>query len=366
MGKLKSFAEFINENYQLNEAKSLVVKRKRFNVSENDGQVYLVVPNSNIVWVTGDDRPEAEKMNYEAASRLFKIIATSEHSATDVDIDHSMPIIYYSGSGVNGVNWVKNKDIKDENLYNKPEGMKISANKVDFQKLFGTEAFMPKAVFTKAKAKDLTFPIVAKIADGHSGQGIVKFKNYEALKKSTDKFDLYMEYVDFVTEYRCVFCKDELIAINERVPVEEDNKTIDNMKYDEKVSFCYVDQDIDKVPFASQVEEMARTIRGKLAIDLYSVDVVLDKDDKVWCLEVNTATGIGASKMALIYMKIYEQHYGKKLPAAYKKELTDRYIKTGNSLNYPSRAKEIAKSKYAIDYKANTLPIPEEWKDKKD
>lgn len=331
-------------------------------VSEYDGKVYFIRPTSNIEWLSGDSRDEASKMNEECAFRLFQLIPSGDPKLIkNVTINHDMPIIYYGGNIKSGLDFLKNKGIKRENMYNKPEGMKITGNKVEFQKTFESNGFMPKAVFNIKEAKDLTFPIVAKISNGHSGVGVQKFDTYEDLKKSKDKFDLYMEYVNFNEEYRAFFMKDKLLAINERVPIEKENKTIDTIGYSDKVRFVYVDQDLDKVPFVDEICDIAKQVRDVLPIDVYSVDFVIE-DDKIWVLEVNSGTGIGAAKMAMLYMNVYEDYYGEKLPDDYKKELTERYIYTGNSLNYPANKKEISKSKYAIDYKDKTRPILKEWK----
>ena len=49
--------------------------------------------------------------------------------------------------------------------------------------------------------------------------------------------------------------------------------------------------------------------------------------------EINSASGMAADKMARVYVKVYEDFYGEKLPKELKNHLNEEYIKPIYKIN---------------------------------
>ena len=338
--KVKRFGEFLNEN-KLGKDPSMFGRRAT-----------IIRCDSDIVELTGDDRPDAMKRDTECLDELWNVIDARN---SDGFYQGDQAILWYAGSkkGKNGKTIEKffnNNMIGGENIYNSVESPLISGDKLKFYNEFENEPFLPKTVGSISEARKLKFPIVAKPAGGHSGLGIQKFKTVEELNKSKEKFDLFSEYIDFTNEFRAFFVDNDIIELNERIPVKEDNKTIDTKKVDEKVSFCYVVQDLSKIPYANEIQKIAKVISKKLNLRVFSLDFVLDDNNKVWILETNVQTGMGSGKLAKLYIKLCEDTYKEELPKWYKDYLSDKYIKPGYKMNWSKRKAEIKSSNGAIDY----------------
>ena len=100
-------------------------------------------------------------------------------------------------------------------MYNQPELLSLSGDKIEFAKVFKKFNWLPKTVFSKKEAIEgaVGFPVVAKIKDGHSGIGIQKFDTAKELQDSKETFDLYCQFIDFDREYRVAFCKEKIFLI---------------------------------------------------------------------------------------------------------------------------------------------------------
>jgi len=338
--RVKRFNEFLNEAKEINDP-SMYGRRAT-----------IIRCDTDIVELTGDDRPDAMKRDTECLDELWNVVDARN---SDGFYQGDQAILWYAGSkhgksGKTVEKFFKNNMLDGKNLYNSVESAIVSGDKLQFYKSFEDEPFLPKTVGSLEEAKKLKFPIVAKPAGGHSGLGIQKFKTLEELEKSKSEFDLFCEYIDFTNEFRAFFVDNDIIELNERIPVEADNKTIDTKKVDEKVSFCYVVQDLNKIPYTKDIQKIAKVISKKLNLRVFSLDFVIDDNNKIWILETNVQTGMGSGKLAKLYIKLCEDTYKEVLPDWYKDYLNDKYIKPGYEMNWSKRKVEIGKSKGSIDY----------------
>ena len=123
-------------------------------------------------------------------------------------------------------------------------------------------------------------------------------------------------------------------------------------KADEKISFTYVYQDQNKVDedFIKQVLIICKDVKTFLDLDLWALDVVVDKKGKLWVMETSAATGMGSVKMCEVYKAIYEDFYGKKLPDEFLEAIYKKYAVPGHQNYYPKYKKEIESSKWPMDY----------------
>ena len=347
MKYVKLFEEFIYEE----DLKSNYAKK-----------VAWIMQTHDVHTTSGNVNAREKKYNIAAKGNLFLNFSTKEEYDKDnVVVPNNVPILYYGGSkDKESESFIKNKKILKDNLYNKRELLPLSGDKTKFAENFKDFDWLPETVFSKEEAVDGTvgFPVIAKIKDGHSGLGIQKFDSANDLEESEEDFDLFCQFIDFEREYRVMFCRDRIILINERVPTIKDNRSIRTKKAEEKISFTYVYQDQNRVDrdFIDQVLRICKDIKTSLDLDLWSLDVVVDKKGKLWVMETSSATGLGSVKMCEVYKAIYEDFYGKKLPDEFLEDIYLKYVVPGHQNYYPKYKKEIQSSQWPMDYKLITDP----------
>lgn len=284
------------------------------------------------------------------------------------------PILYYAFAE-GGVPEVLPKNIDRPRLYNRPEETIKGRDKTTMHKLFHDETWFTKAVFTKEEAinGDIGFPLVAKIIDGNSGLGIKLFKDQKELKEYPDEFEIeagfldngsttedhtkfkfgcFEEFIDFEKEFRTIWIRDRMIIVDERIPKTEDNLTIHTKDAGDKISFVYVPQDMDKVPedFKNQLQVICNTIREKIALDIWGIDVVIEKKTgRLVVMEINSACGLTPNKILKMYKTIYEDYYLELLPDKVFNNWHDKYVKKYLQDLYSEFEKEIKQSEWRID-----------------
>ena len=249
-----------------------------------------------------------------------------------------------------GLNFLEKYGISEDVMYNLPEPMKVSGNKSDFYKMFSDSNFICKTVYKKEDAKDLQFPVIAKPDDGHSGVGIEIFDKYEDLEKSKGDFANYSEAKDLDREFRVLLMNEKPVLVHERVSAS--GNEIRDKESDEQTEFTYVDQNISKLDFMDKVSGICKTIREKLKLGLWSIDLMVDKNGDCWVAEINSASGMAADKMARVYVMIYEDFYGEKLPQEFKTHLNEEYIRPIYKINLKENEAQIKKSKCCVNYQA--------------
>ena len=328
-------------------------------------KVAWIMKSNDIQSTSGDVNDREKKYNIAAKGNLFLNYATKEDFEDDkVSVPSDVPILYYGGFGgtthPEAVAFLKNKNINNDNLYNKRELLPLSGDKVKFAKAAIKFDWLPKTVFTKKEAVngDVGFPVIAKIKDGHSGLGIQKFDTAKELEDSKDTFDLFCQFIDFAREYRVMFCRDKIFVINERVPRIEDDRSIKTKTAEEKISFTYVYQDQNKVDpeFIENVMSICKDIKTFLDLDLWALDIVVDKKGKMWIMETSSATGLGSVKMCEVYKAMYEDFYGESLDNEFLEDIYLKYVVPGHQNYYPKFKKEIESSQWAMDYTILTDP----------
>ena len=354
MKKLKSFEQFISESHV-----ESVIEHYAKNVA-------WILQISDITSTAGNRINDKERAyNEDARETLFNYYSTKEQFDNDkVVVPLGMPILYYGGgSDEESEMFLKNKAVDKRYLYNQRNLLLLSGDKTKFAELFGKFDWLPKTVFSKEEALKgaVGFPVIAKVKSGHSGVGIEKFDTAKDLEKSKKEFDLFCQFIDFDREYRVGFCRDQIFFMNERVPREEDNLSIRTKKADDHISFAYVYQDLNKVDakFIQDVKSICDDIKTELDLDLWSLDVVLDKDGKAWVMETSSATGLGSTKMTEVYRAIYEDFYQEELPNAFLNEIYKRFVVKGHQNYWPKLKKEILSSPWAMDYTIITDPTYE-------
>ncbi len=326
---------------------------EQFIVEKSNGdylkKVNFILAGEKIDGLTGKNNKRIYgEINDVCLEKLFNSFYAKGDYGKDLDVDPKLPLIYYGGNSKEGLNFLEKYKISEDVMYNLPEPMKVSGNKTDFYKMFSDSDFICKTVYKREDAKDLKFPVIAKPDDGHSGVGIEIFDNYEDLEKSKGEFENYSEAKDLDREFRVLLMKEKPVLVHERVSASENE--IRDKESDEQTEFTYVDQDVSKLDFMDKVNEICKTIREKLKLGLWSIDLMIDKSGDCWVAEINTASGMAADKMARVYIAIYEDFYGEQLPQEFKTHLNEEYIKPIYKINLKENAAQIKKSKCCVNY----------------
>jgi len=312
-------------------------------------KVNFILAGEKIEGLTGKNNKRIYgKINDVCLDKLFNSFYAKGDYKKDLEVDPKLPLIYYGGNSKEGLDFLKKYNVSEDVMYNLPEAMKVSGNKSDFYKMFKDTDFIPKAVYKKEDAKDLEFPIIAKPDDGHSGLGIEIFDTYEDLEKSKGKFENYSEAKDLDREFRVLLMNNDPVLVHERVSLNENE--IKDKEADEQTEFTYVDQDMSKLDFMDKVNDICKKVREKLKLGLWSIDLMIDKSGDCWVAEINSASGMAADKMARVYVKVYEDFYGEKLPKEFKTHLNEEYIKPIYKINLKENADQIKRSKCCVNY----------------
>ena len=265
-----------------------------------------------------------------------------------LEVSDKKPIVYYGGEQPAPLLVLKNNKISETNMYNTPTSMGISAYKSKFYKLFKDSKFICKTEYDiKNAANNLKFPIIAKPDAGHSGSGIEIFETSEDLQKSKNKFENYSEAKNLKAEYRVMAMNDSIISIYERV--SKDDNAIKDKKPDDYVSFVYVKQDLSKLDFVKETENIIKEIRSKVKAGVWSVDLMIDENNDKWVAEINSASGLSADRMCEVYSAVYEDFYKEELPKEVKSYIYDKYTVPVHKINVKENGKYIKKSKTRSD-----------------
>jgi glutathione synthase/RimK-type ligase-like ATP-grasp enzyme len=287
MKHIKLFEEFIHESFQLNEnAQDSCLKKIYLATRRDSGQRW---------W------------SYKGFAGNKFFIQVTENNIDTLDINPNYPILNYHSSIVNEL--LEKGKIKNENVYNHPKWIHLSGSKEEFHKLVGEDENVPKTVYSKNEALEkLTFPIIAKPANGHSGIGIQVIKKPELMEDiDEDVFDTFSEYVDKVEEMRFFTFKGEPIFWMERTPVNSKAKTGDG-DANEQMHFKYARRNIQNIPEEYQkVLEKYCKIFEKFPYICF--DMMKDKSGKVFVIESNSQPGVPFDSTVQIYKKIYEDFY---------------------------------------------------------
>lgn len=240
-----------------------------------------------------------------ASDKFF--IPVTEDNIDEIEFDFSLPILNYSSEITKKM---LDKGCKPENVYNKPEHIKISGSKKKFHEYVGEDENLPATVYTQSAAIKIGFPIIAKPADGHSGIGIQVFKNKDEFEKADhSKFDIYSQFIDKKSEHRFINFKGEPIFWMERKPMNDKAKATGG-KADEAMDFQYTKRDVSKVPskYLDLIKKYTDILKD---LPYICFDIMEDKSGKLYIIESNSMPGVPFDSTVEIYKCIFEDFYGR-------------------------------------------------------
>ena len=349
VGDIGGVATIKGDDKELQKVKDILGLNEAAKHEDYLNKVNFLLAGEKLEGLTGKNNKRIYgEINDVCLEKLYNSFYAKGDYGKVLEVNSDLPLIYYGGNSKEGLDFIKRYNISENVMYNSPKAMKVSGNKSKFYKMFEDTDFIPKAVYKKEDAKDLQFPVIAKPDDGHSGLGIEIFDTYEDLEKSKGKFENYSEAKDLDKEFRVLLMNEEPVLVHERVSLNENE--IKDKDADEQTEFTYVDQDMNKLDFMNEVNNICKTIREKLKLGLWSIDLMIDKSGNCWVAEINSASGMAADKMARVYVKVYEDFYGKELPQEFKTYLNEEYIQPIYKINLKENAAQIKKSKCCVNY----------------
>jgi hypothetical protein len=199
-----------------------------------------------------------------------------------------------------------------ELIYNPKEKKMEIASKVKWHETHKDSKHVPKTTSDAKDLDQLKFPIIAKPDNRYSGQGIIKIDTLQkANGMDLSDFEVFSEKIDIDEEHRIMMWRGEPVMWVQRVHGNKETKEMTKKKED-KLLFEYVLKDLSKMPkeWNEVFQEMNEAHKG---LDIYSIDLMVDTDGKPWVVEMSSEFAPLYGVMALLYKKVYQDYYDKKL-----------------------------------------------------
>ena len=149
----------------------------------------------------------------------------------------------------------------------------------------------------KVKCPDFWFtipidnlPVLGRDKTHFQGKDIVLIKN----SKDYVYKDFYVKYIDKKQEFRVHLFEDTIINISKKLPRENEEQ--------DKIVWCsnrgwrqirYNEEGIHR----KKLESLAKKALKALSYRFGAVDIILDKDNELWVLEVNSAPNMEGNKV---------------------------------------------------------------------
>lgn len=355
MNFLKPYIDFVNENFSMTDRKK---------------EMILITPN-----LRSTSNEDCQELTRMLMHDLFYIIPSGKDFINDdnkndvLNLSNDIPIIYLTSTIADY--W--NLKLKDLNcVYGSLVSRLAFEKKSNFAKVFRNCEWNPKTVFKVEDTKELKFPIIAKIDDGHSGLGIKKFDTYEELEKFKQpfelpnthiqgdesrkeyrNFDLYMECIDFTNEFRSYVVNGVPVYTKDRVGVDGKKSTVNGKDIDDTVDFLYIPQDMNKIPekIIKQLNEICKEISTTMGNNFFALDWCIDNNNKVWVFEENTGPGMIGDEIYEIYKSVYKDFYKRNVSKEVDDYIKRNYIDRIYKIYFKDNEELIKKSKWPLDYK---------------
>ena len=237
-------------------------------------------------------------------------------------IDKDLPLLFWTNQQRCKNLLVKGEIPKKELIYNHPE--KFDPGKKDLaikaQKM--NAPWFPKTVFSKEDLGQLKFPIIAKKDNSYQSKGVEKIDTRKDL--GNRKFDVYQECVHIKNEYRIMIFKGKnspkvkAFGVFQRIPINQKSKSLRVNEAESgeiKSKFKWVPVSLKKFENWKEVKPIARAIFDFYPnLNFVGLDIAVDVEGKVWCIEHNYTPGLVGNPSIRIYKYIFEDCFGKKFP----------------------------------------------------
>jgi hypothetical protein len=254
------------------------------------------------------DLPESARRFKSGQTRQFMKLFTRGDKSYRADL----PVVNYCN--IHTRRLIK-AGTPEELVYNPEQAKMRIASKVDWHGIHAGSPHLPKTVTDAEQIEELQFPIIAKPENRYSGQGIVKFDSLEEAKGADlSQFAVFSEQIQIAEEHRIPVWRGQPLMWMQRVPANRKTREMDK-KADEKLRFNYVLKDLKGMP-AEWKDVISEVAEKHKDLDFYSVDLAIDEADKPWVIEMSSEFIPLFGVTALIYDRVYQDHYGRPLSDA--------------------------------------------------
>ena len=237
-------------------------------------------------------------------------------------IDKDLPLLFWRNQDRSENLLAKGEIPKKSLIYNHPE--KLDKRKKDLaikaQKM--NAPWFPKTVFSKEDLVQLKFPIIAKKDDSYQSKGVEKIDTRKDL--GNKKFDVYQECIEIKNEYRIMIFKGnnspkiKAFGVWHRIPINKKSKSLrinESESKEVKSKFKWVPVSLKDFENWKGVKPIARAIFDFYPnLNFVGLDIAVDVEGKVWCIEHNETPGMVGNSSIRIYKYIFEDCFGKKIP----------------------------------------------------
>lgn len=237
-------------------------------------------------------------------------------------IDKDLPLLFWRNPERSKNLLLKGEIPKKELIYNHPE--KFDPGKKDLamkaQKINAT--WFPKTVFSKEDLTKLNFPIIAKKDDSYQSKGVVKIDDRKDL--GNRKFDVYQECISIKNEFRIMIFRGKnsprikAFGVWHRIPINKKSKSLrinESEGGEAKSKFKWVPVSLNQFENWNGVKPIAKAVFDFYPnLNFVGLDIAVDQEGKVWCIEHNETPGLVGNSAIRIYKYIFEDCFGKKIP----------------------------------------------------
>ena len=155
------------------------------------------------------------------------------------------------------------------------------------------------------------FTFLGRKNNSSRGRGIVKYTRKEWLEKQSDEkaanrpvHDFYVEFLDFKSEHRVHVLNGEIVCELNKVVKEDSTNFIHTSEQGSPLEFGVIEhKNVDLI------RKYSIDAISACGLDFGAVDIFIDKDDKIYILEVNSDPGM-PGHIGYLYAQRLRLFYG--------------------------------------------------------
>ena len=176
----------------------------------------------------------------------------------------------------------------------------VNFDKIEVHKILEENGILLPKIYDKNEdMPDKTFPLLARKNFHSKGRDIIYLKNKDDLNKiNPNRYDYLIEYIKKTSEYRVHILKGFTTIVNVKVNGEDDRNEIVRNRNKGWKQVEYNGE------FRNKLVKIGEEVVDILDYDFAAIDIIRDKDNQFYVLEVNSAPGLEERKL-----KIYADYF---------------------------------------------------------
>ena len=239
-------------------------------------------------YISGNEKELKNKVQILSSGKIhenspFSVITSLKES-------NELPTLVCGDPEIKLINESVNKGLNVYNSFNLKKG--------NILKRFIGENFMPKTVKDRNNVKRLNFPI---IANGKNGSNT--YKSLYMFKKSENDYDSFQEKIIPKTKYDILMFREKPICVYE------------------KINDTYRDKEVSRDLY-EKIVGISSKIMESHGLDVYHMKIYESTQKKYYLKGINKCKDLDEKQANLLYIELYEDHYGYPIPTWYKNKIT--------------------------------------------